>query len=251
MPNTVRDVHANNANVQVGDRISIYQTDRCLADLRTTDPRIDKKRIEDTKGGLLYGAYSWILTNDEFLKWRDGESRLLWIKGDPGKGKTMLLCGIIDELYPMTKLNDKDTPALLSYFFCQATDALINNATSVLCGLIFLMVKQQPALISHIREKYDEAGGKLFEGPNAWWTPAEIFENILQDPHLSPSYLIVDALDECIDYLQLVKLIIKRSSISRVKWIVSSRNWPDIEESLDDTEFKLTFLLNLMQCQSL
>ncbi|CAH0055285.1 unnamed protein product [Clonostachys solani] len=41
----------------------------------------------------------------------DLQSWLLWIKGDPGKGKTMLLCGIIDEL-------EKGTNSLLSYFFC-------------------------------------------------------------------------------------------------------------------------------------
>jgi DNA replication protein DnaC len=77
----------------------------CLADLRTTDPRHDKKRIQDTKGGLLEDSYRWILDNADFQRWRDDEqSRLLWIKGDPGKGKTMLLCGIIDELNSQTDL---------------------------------------------------------------------------------------------------------------------------------------------------
>ena len=30
---------------------------KCLEDLRTTDPRDDKKRIEQTKGGLLEDSY--------------------------------------------------------------------------------------------------------------------------------------------------------------------------------------------------
>ncbi|KAH7016357.1 uncharacterized protein B0I36DRAFT_368898 [Microdochium trichocladiopsis] len=137
MPNTVRDVHANNADVHVGNTINVHPTaDRCLADLRTTDPRIDKKRIEDTQGGLLHSVSSWIFTNDDFLRWRDGEASLLWIKGDPGKGKTMLLCGIIDELSPATKLKNKDANTLLSYFFCQAANLAINNATAVLRGLL-------------------------------------------------------------------------------------------------------------------
>ncbi|KAL8290920.1 hypothetical protein RB600_006405 [Gaeumannomyces tritici] len=71
----------------------------CLAALRTTDPRHDKARIEGDKGGLLDDVYQWVLSNDEFLQWRqDNQNRLLWIKRDPGKGKTMLLCGIINEL---------------------------------------------------------------------------------------------------------------------------------------------------------
>ena len=42
--------------------------------------------------------YSWVLNNAEFRRWCNGDSQLLWVKGDPGKGKTMLQCGIINEL---------------------------------------------------------------------------------------------------------------------------------------------------------
>jgi hypothetical protein len=71
----------------------------CLQDLQATDPRDDKKRIEQDKGGLLRDSYQWVLENSDFQRWRDdGQSRLLWIRGDPGKGKTMLLCGIIKDM---------------------------------------------------------------------------------------------------------------------------------------------------------
>ncbi|UKZ80134.1 hypothetical protein TrVFT333_007899 [Trichoderma virens FT-333] len=46
-----------------------YQDDRdkqCLKDLRETDPRDDKTRIEATKDGLLRGSYRWILDHDDF-----------------------------------------------------------------------------------------------------------------------------------------------------------------------------------------
>ncbi|KAK7183229.1 vegetative incompatibility protein HET-E-1 [Paraphaeosphaeria sporulosa] len=71
----------------------------CIRDIRNTDPRHDKQRIEDIKGGLLADSYRWVLDNTAFQQWREQpNSRLLWVKGDPGKGKTMLLCGIINEL---------------------------------------------------------------------------------------------------------------------------------------------------------
>jgi hypothetical protein len=69
----------------------------------------------------------------------------------------MLLCGIVDELTKSTV----DTK-ILSFFFCQATDVCINSATAVLRGLIYLLVDQQPTLISHVRKKYDHVGEKLF-----------------------------------------------------------------------------------------
>ena len=203
---------------------------KCIQDLRLTDPRDDKKRIEGTKGGLLEVSYHWILENPDFKQWRhDQRSRLLWIKGDPGKGKTMLLCGIVNELK-----KSMATTHLLSYFFCQAMDTQINNATAVLRGLLYLLVDQQPSLISHIRKKHDHAGKALFKDANAWVVLSEMFTNILQDSSLHRAYLIIDALDECVTDLQrLLDFVAQNSCISsRVKWIVSSRNDTNIERRL-------------------
>ena len=212
----------------------------CLQYLRLTDPRHDKKRIEQTKGGLLQDSYRWILDNDDFRQWHeDKQSRLLWIKGDPGKGKTMLLCGIIDEL------KKKDPSAhFLSYFFCQATGFRINSAVAVLRGLIYLLIDQHPSLISHVRKRYDQAGKSLFEDTNTWVALSEIFMDVLQDPGLENVYLIIDALDECVVGLpQLLDLI--SSSSPNIKWLVSSRNWPSIEERLEKAAGKTRLSLEL------
>ncbi|CAG8937555.1 unnamed protein product [Penicillium salamii] len=205
----------------------------CLRDLRTTNPHHDKDRIQNTNGGLLKDSYCWILDNKEFQQWQDNASNsLLWIRGDPGKGKTMLLCGIIDEL---TRLFG-DT-ANISFFFCQATDVRINNATAVLRGLIYSLVKKQPSLLSHVKSQYDHTGKALFEDINAWNALSSIFTDILKDATLPSTYLIIDALDECTSGLpSLLDLITQVSSAyPQIKWIVSSRNWPNIEERLDTT----------------
>jgi hypothetical protein len=221
----------------------IRKLEECLRDLRPTDPRKDKQRMEETKGGLLEGSYRWVLNNHSFQQWHnDPQSQLLWIKGDPGKGKTMLLCGIINELPKMIART-----ACMSYFFCQATDSRINSATAVLRGLLYLLVNQQPALISHVRKKHDHAGKNIFEDVNAWVTLTEIFADVLQDPSLSSTYLIIDALDECVTELpKLLDFVTKQLSASScVKWIVSSRNWPGIEEQLERAEHKMRLSLEL------
>ena len=211
----------------------------CIQDLRLTDPFDDKKRIEDTKGGLLKDSYRWILDNADFQQWRDNkQNQLLWIKGDPGKGKTMLLCGISDELK-----KSKAKTSLLSFFFCQATDPRINNATAVLRGLLYMLVGQQPSLVSHIRKKHDHAGKALFEGANAWIAVSEIFTDVVQDPCLNSTYLIIDALDECVSGLP--KLLDLMAQESRVKWLVSSRNRPEVEERLDIVGNKVRLCLEL------
>ncbi|KAL5085552.1 hypothetical protein Trisim1_012506 [Trichoderma cf. simile WF8] len=235
----------NNVRIHQGD-IHNYdshapsQADPCLVDLRTTDPRDDKTRIEETKGNLLKDSYCWILEHADFQMWlNDPQCRLLWIKGDPGKGKTMLLCGIINEL-------EKFAAYRLSYFFCQATETGLRSATAVLRGLIYSLVIQQPSLLSHVREKYDRAGKQLFEDRNAWTALSKILKSILDDPSLKDVVLLIDALDECTEgLLNLLHLIREISSTSYAKWIVSSRNWPSIEVELGNFKQSIGLCLEL------
>lgn len=217
-------------------------TDRCLTDLRQTDPRHEKIRIEKAKGGLLRDSYYWIFDHIEFKRWRnDPQCRLLWVKGDPGKGKTMLLCGIIDEM-------KKRPEHRLSYFFCQATETALSSSMAVLRGLIYLLVVQEPSLLSLVQSHYGLAGKRLFEDHNDWEALSGILLAILSDPMSSNLVLIVDALDECLEGLpRLLDLIVSASSTHQTKWIISSRNWPNIEKQLVNTEHKAVLCLELNQ----
>ncbi|KAJ5766476.1 uncharacterized protein N7511_004092 [Penicillium nucicola] len=195
---------------------------RCLANLKATNPIDDKERIEDDKGGLLEDSYRWVLENDQFKTWRHTSRGLLWIKGDPGKGKTMLLCGIINEL-PTQGTN-------IAFFFFQESNQDISNATAVLRGLISMLVKQQPSLQSHV-------GEGPFEGQNAWFALRKVLIDILKDPVLQETYLVIDALDECTrDQDKLLRFLVEISSNWHVKCLISSRNLPSIEKDLHDAK---------------
>lgn len=230
----------------MADHFEASENQNCLQALHATDPDLDKARIKNNKGGLLDKAYRWVFENANFKRWRyEQESQLLWIKGDPGKGKTMLLCGIIDELIKSTVASE----TTVIFFFCEAADARLNNATGALRGLIFMFVVRHPCLISHVRREYDKGGAKVFEDANAWYALLRILTNILQDSLLQATYLIIDALDECTTGLSnLLDLIVKKSAFqSHVKWLVSSRNWPSIEQTLENAPKKERLWLELNQ----
>jgi hypothetical protein len=204
------------------------------------------RRIEATKGGVLADSFSWILGQQDFKKWRhDDRTQLLWINGGPGKGKTMLLIGIIKEL--SRQLGSTCPSRIISYFFCQGTDSKLNNPTAVLRGLTYLLLIQQKLLFSHLREKYDHAGRQLFEDANAFYALSQIFRDMLHDPSLTTAYLILDAIDECeLGSTQLLDLIVRcLSTPSRVKWILSSRNIHDIEHRLRQCDGSLILSLEL------
>ncbi|EFR01951.1 vegetative incompatibility protein HET-E-1 [Nannizzia gypsea CBS 118893] len=214
-----------------------------LKDLRLTDPRDDKSRIMDTKGGLLAKSYEWIVDFGDFKKWRsDHSSGVFWISGSPGKGKTMLLCGIIDHL---SDPGAKHIPP--SFFFFQESDSQLNNATAVLRGLIYLLAIQHRSFLEYLQERYSLSGGTLFADPDNFFALSNVFRNMLSIQTTNPIYLIVDALDECqTDLRKLLDLICQTSSTPSncVKWIVSSRNLYDIKEVLGPLEHKVYLSLD-------
>ncbi|KAK2478775.1 hypothetical protein H9L39_08149 [Fusarium oxysporum f. sp. albedinis] len=171
----------------------------------------------------------WVLQHDAYNKLDDSSSRVLWINGEPGKGKTMLLCGIIDEL--------KKSLRPVSYFFCQVTDEDLSNDTAVMRGLVYVLLDQQPSLISEVRPYYDKRKDKLFSGKNSNVLLSEILTKLLQDPSMQNAVLVVDALDECKSGRdRLITLIGDLSRSCSARWIISSRNWPEIERGLRDTQ---------------
>ncbi|CAH0057462.1 unnamed protein product [Clonostachys solani] len=184
--------------------------DQCLADLRVTDPRNDKSRIESTKGGLLKASYRWTLEDEAFKFWCENTEPLLWIKGSPGKGKTMLLCGLIDGL------STERLPhhgRLVSYFFCQATDSNLNNALAVLRGLIYTIVRQNRALTKYVYHEWKVTGKGLFEDSNAFDTLVMILDHILEHDTQAERVFIIDALDECSkDLPKLLRFITRQTS---------------------------------------
>jgi predicted ATPase len=70
--------------------------------------------------------------------WEHDDPHLLWIHGDPGKGKTMMMFSLYSEV--LSRIAATGLGAVVSYFFCQSLDLRLNHAVAVLRGLIFLLV---------------------------------------------------------------------------------------------------------------
>ncbi|KAL6700579.1 NACHT domain-containing protein [Trichoderma pleuroticola] len=212
---------------QIGASLAHYDSATTSSkDAQKPYPRDDKARIEQSKGYLLRGSYQWVLENAAYKQWRRSENtQMLWIKASEHS-------------------TNQQPGVLVSYFFCEAADARSNDATSVLRGLIYLLADKQPSLIKRIQKKYDHAGKALFEDTNAWFAVSGILTEMLQDLQSKDTYLIIDALDECApgDLPKLLSFI-QASSSSRVKWIISSRNQPEIERRMRSNQHLITLSL--------
>jgi hypothetical protein len=241
-----------------------------LSLLRRTNPQHHKRDIENEQGGVLEGSCDWVFKNDTFHTWwTTQESHLLWINGEPGKGKTMIALAAISEI-ERRKITQQGPesfalrrsrlrrcmsasfffkneapahfarrnhlrPYISAFFFFKNEVTATSNAFSALQGLMFLLVDQKEELIRHVRKRMNLQQNTLFQGSEPFNVLEDILSDIARDPECPEIYLVVDALDECLEQkLELLSLIAnspKRLG-SKVKWLVTSRNEKSIEEAL-------------------
>jgi NACHT domain len=222
---------------------------QCLQALLVTDPRVEKTRISLSKDALLDGSCTWVLSDPAFVDWWNRDDiRILWIHGDPGKGKTMMAMALVDEI--LTRLRppvleksaagkDIAEKGILAYFFCQGTIDGLNDAISVLRGLIYVLVQERRDLLYHVTKIYNNEGSNLFEGSYGLCALWKLLLDIIRDPLVPQVYLMIDALDECSAYqVELLRLLTEGdgASCSKVKWLITSRNEPQIQEMLDGND---------------
>jgi ankyrin repeat protein len=207
----------------------------CLHALFVTNPLDDMTRIRQTEDQLLEGTCSWILDNSRYQTFvRDYQAPILWIHGDPGKGKTFLAMSQIhkftEHIQPPASVD-----ATLLYFFCQNSDNTRDNAVAILRGLLYQLFCQHPSGIRHLRDEYDKQRDQLFRSPNSQQTLWRIFESALREIPHRELWVVVDALDECDpESLEvLLDRIIERSKMHLPeRWLFTSRNEPHIRDIL-------------------
>jgi hypothetical protein len=199
----------------------------CFCSIYPTDPYDEMDRIERMKGELLLGSYNWIFGSPDFELWCDSPNgQLLWISGDTGKGKTMLLWGITNEL-------DRSAPFTyrLAYFFLQVVGSRMNTATAALRGLLYMVVQQQPRLRVHVTERHFDIRSSLVGDTYSFKSIKEAFTAVIQDPEFQLTYFIIDGLDQCtVDQQNLLDFVIHSTKSFRVSWIVSSCESSPIQE---------------------
>lgn len=202
-----------------------------------SDMDADIELLQGLKDKLLPESYEWALRTQEyqsFTNWDDGNSnKLLWMRGDAGKGKTMLLMGIVEDL--KARLQTRFDECYLSYFFCRGTNDKVNTATSVLRGLIWMLLRQEKSLIHHL-DTFKGNQLNAFNDGSAFFQLKKVFLEIIQDNSLGRVFFVIDALDECKrgepGLAQLLNLITETAKNDKVKWLLSSRNEPEIKTFL-------------------
>lgn len=142
------------------------------------------------------GTCQWILSHPLCRDWiQDSTTRLLWISGYPGSGKTILSTYLLDylsdgESSPTARKKGK----LPCYFFCDEKIDSQRDGTAILRSLIHQLLLRRRLMIKHIKKAYEIQGPGFDRTFEALW---RLFVDMASDKKIGPVNVIVDAIDEC------------------------------------------------------
>jgi hypothetical protein len=136
------------------------------------------------------GTCSWIVESPEYVRWREESSRLehhgvLWIRGNPGSGKSTLMKHILKVAMERDKRK-----SIISFFFNARGQSLEKSAEGMYRSLLYQLLSNFPYLYSdRFRINQQRWPIKMLE--NMLWTSVMSLK-----PNDHPTCYI-DALDEC------------------------------------------------------
>ncbi|KAI0543744.1 hypothetical protein F4679DRAFT_567608 [Xylaria curta] len=173
----------------------------------------------------------WIYHDRQYKEWITNRKPLLWIKGNPGSGKSILM----KSLYKQRKQDLKGSQTVLLRFFFNARGSDMEKSREALYRtLLHSLIQESPLMLCEVLALYleKETRGKIVR----WQTPelVDVFHDRLKNLQTSSIEILIDALDECSE-AEVLKVIrrfeesiqVPRSHTTlRICW--SSRFYPHI-----------------------
>ncbi|KAF7352041.1 putative Ankyrin repeat-containing protein [Mycena venus] len=170
------------------------------------------------------GTGKWFLDSDVYVRWRTNGPSLLWCRGKPGVGKSILSSIVLQDIC-------KNANASVGvHYFCDFAVGKQQNATSVLQSLVRQM-------LVHGNDGHISVLKRCRERLSAPPSLKDLFQAFIEMCELkSPGpYIVLDALDELEDRKVLLPLL---GELVRVGCHIfaTSRHIPDIADALTASE---------------
>jgi ankyrin repeat protein/nucleoside-triphosphatase THEP1 len=176
------------------------------------------------------GTLGWLRNKREYASWMDSDvSRLLWVTGPAGCGKTTMA------LYVMRTLEKYRHPGdVVCRFFCDENEPS-HDVSALLRALIFQIVTRRRKLLRVVRKASDRGGMQILRQFDALW---DIFVQIACDSRVASISVIIDGI-EGYDRKTQTRLIgriselLKSEPAMRVKFFITSRPTAPAFQSID------------------
>ena len=173
-----------------------------------------------------YGTGEWLLESKEFTEWLVQPQATLICTGIPGAGKTMLASIVIDHLW--NKFLNED--AGVAYIFCNYKVHLEQTPVNLITSLSKQLLQKKGTVSEELRKIYR---CHIIKGTKA--TLEEIVQILhAQLSNFSQTFVVIDALDECSEFGNLLDPVRRLQSLHPINLMVTSRHVPNIMDRFPD-----------------
>lgn len=219
------------------DDVSNYNPDQILPEspeelrkirawLKPTDYSADSGEFRKHLAAHLPGTNAWLTQTRPYKDWlQDPEVGILWIKGIPGSGKSVVAAHLVDEL---TRTNPGSP--VLYFFFRQIIDAN-HEPAALLRDWLDQILEYSPPLQKRLKELIKSGRSVSSMAMEDQWSHLKLAINGLS----SNVYCVADALDEMDrgndDFLQSLAAL-GQWKPNKARVILTSRPVPSVEGPL-------------------
>ena len=169
---------------------------------------------------------NWLLESPDYCEWRSGSGALLWLNGISGCGKTVLSATVIEDVRRLCNTNLDDCYAYYYFDFNDAAKRKPHSMVGSLLGTLGCNMESPPQCIRDLHDKHlnGQQEPSLDDMVSA-------LVSVLQGHR--KVYILLDALDECLEQATLLECICTmESTCKNVSIFVSSRREYNITEAL-------------------
>lgn len=200
-------------------------------------------------------AYSWVKSTNVYARFSSPDAhdyeRELWVVGKSGTGKSTLLEAIAQDLFRCqdndnVKRETKPVTPYVAAFFCNRGKERAENAAAILRCLLLQVLERQTWLQPHFLVAYDADKRRQLDRPEDLYIISAVFREIWGDGAFKPTYLVIDAIDECCNdedeaetsqaIWALVDFVIDTRHFTGVKWLISADSFDAIRRIAPGTD---------------
>ncbi|KAJ4142856.1 hypothetical protein NW754_010295 [Fusarium falciforme] len=191
------------------------------SNLRThISPKGYDRDLDRIHSAVVAGTGKWLFSDQSFKDWVDhceGSTRILWLKGIPGAGKTLLASSVIRHTQPLS---------LTLFAFLTYKDGS-TTTLSIFHSLIFQLASNSLALQAELRQSDQK------NLTNSLETATNLLQSLLECAGVV--YVVIDGIDEIdlVERSRLLKQLLKLGDVCQeCRILLSSRSEDDISTAL-------------------
>jgi len=180
------------------------------------------------------GTCRWIFEKADYKTWRESrQSTALWISGNLGSGKTVILANVVADIYLQRSC---------SYFFCTAKDPRSVKSSSLIRSILYQILDDMSPEDA-LWDKLAPPDGSRPKGIDPQSITDIVLSGIARDRKY---YVVVDGLDECEreDTEEILEFLQRLSKSIPMSLCLSSRPASSLQKFASNL-FKLEHVINL------